>query len=57
VSDYSVELPLRTKSYKRWYEEEYIPSEDKANNVAPIMSLKKYMIERLEEYMAKVRDT
>jgi len=52
-----VELPLRTKSYKRWYEEEYIPSEDKANNVAPIMSLKKYMIERLEEYMAKVRDT
>jgi len=56
VSDYSVELPIRKKSYKKWYQETYLNSEDAANNVAPVMSLKKYMIEKLEDYLAVVSE-
>ena len=49
VSDYSVELPIKKKAYKKWFNEIYKNSQDKADGVAPIMSLKKYLIERLED--------
>lgn len=44
AGDYSIELPIKKKAYKRWLKEVYEQSSDRQNGVATGLSFKKYLI-------------
>jgi hypothetical protein len=52
AADYTVEMRIKEKSYKDWYQTEY-KNGDFKNEIAPLMSLKKYMIRKIEERLTK----
>ena len=50
AGDYAVELKIDGDEYRRWYNNEYRkPGGDFENNVAPAMSLKRHIAEKVEE--------
>lgn len=50
AADYTVEMKIKEKAYKAWYETEYLkPGGDHDNEVPPLMSLKKHFINVIEQ--------
>jgi hypothetical protein len=50
AADYSVEFTIPEEGYEKWYNEEYKKQGgDYENNVPPAVSLKRTMIQRIEE--------
>ena len=44
AGDYTVEFPITSDNYRRWYDQEYRkPGGDFENDVSPALALKKYM--------------
>lgn len=50
AGDYTVEFDINSDDYRQWYNNEYRkPGGDFENNVAPALSLKKFMSDIIED--------
>lgn len=50
AADYTVEMRIKPKPYKAWFEQEYMkPGGDHSKEIPPLMSLKKHFINVIEE--------
>jgi hypothetical protein len=53
-ADYTVEMKVKEKPYRAWYETEYLKAGgDHEKEVPPLMSLKKHFINVIEEQLTR----
>ena len=54
AGDYTVEYPITPDGYRRWYNNEYRkPAGDYENGIAPASSLKRFIIDKVENVLTK----
>jgi hypothetical protein len=54
ASDYSVELLIEKKAFKRWREEVYYQSQEYENGVSMAMALKNHLKKCLEKNLTEI---
>jgi len=54
AADYTVEMPIKEKSYLAWYQREYMKADgDFSKEIPALLSLKRHMINVIEDQLTK----